>query len=550
MSSLRIPFLGGDRDDSIPRSSETSPTGRDIRFGSIHLRKATGDDTSPLHFTSEDRRRHHHDALFFVESEDSRKVKLTRTASGHSLPPDQQIEVPAKPLTLWGMVAIIFFAVSGGPFGSEEAVASVGPFWVLLGFVVLPIIWSIPEALMTAELSTTFPGNGGYVFWTTAAFGSRLGFMQGFWSWLSNVTNIAVYPHLLLEYLSAEYPVMKTPIYATTFLTFFTISMSYINYRGLHIIGAGGAIAIILVLCPFLIMGIWGFPMVDWQVLMEGKPTSEIKPLAFVSFLNVMFWNLNSWENCSVLSGEISNPQKSLPRAIWIALVITVLSYLVPLVVGIGAMSTVSRYTDWTAGYFQIVGYHIGGRPMALLILFAATFGCIGQYQSILCSSSYSLQALGEIGMLPASVAKRSKYDTPTMGILIGTTIVLSLTTFGFVDIVQLLNSVYCLSLLVEFSTLVYLRKKCSYLKRPFRIGLSMLGLVVMVIPAILTVVAMLIVPPLFGEFMTTYYMIGGTVIAVVVYEIVEFGRRSGWFEFCDDPPRNDVEVVQRLKVF
>jgi amino acid transporter len=514
------------------------------------LRKATAEDISPVHFTAEDRRRHHHDALFFVENEDSTKVKLTRSASGHTLPPDQQVEVPAKPLTLWGMVAIIFFAVSGGPFGSEEAVANVGPFWVLAGFIVLPIIWSIPEALMTAELSTTFPGNGGYVFWTTAAFGSRLGFLQGFWSWLSNVTNIAVYPHLLLEYLSAEFPVMKHALYSTIFLTMFTVSMSYINYRGLHIIGSGGAVAIILVLCPFLVLAIVGFPMIDWEILMEGKPTREISALAFVSFLNVMFWNLNSWENCSVLSGEISNPQKSLPRAIWIALIITVLSYLVPLTVGIGAMSGFSTYSEWTAGYFQIVGYHVGGRPMALLILFGATFGCIGQYQSILCSSAYSLQALGEIGMLPAWVAKRSPYDTPTVGIAIATTIVLSLTTFGFVDIVQLLNSVYCLSLLVEFSTLVYLRKKCSHMKRPFKIGLSMFGLTVMITPAIITVMAMLIVPPLYGNFMTTYYMIGGTVVAVIAYESVELGRRRKWFEFCDDPPRNHVEVVQRLRVF
>jgi amino acid transporter len=152
--------------------------------------------------------------------------------------------------------------------------------------------------------------------------------------------------------------------------------------------------------------------------------------------------------------------------------------------------------------------------------------------------------------MLPASVAGRSKYDTPTIGIAIATAIVLSLTTFGFVDIVQLLNSVYCLALLVEFATLVYLRKKCKNMNRPFKIGLSMFGLSLMLTPAVITVIAMLVVPPMYGDMMTTYFMIGGTVFAVVVYETVELGRRRGWFEFCDEPPRNDVEVVQRLKVF
>jgi hypothetical protein len=85
---------------------------------------------------------------------------------------------------------------------------------------------------------------------------------------------------------------------------------------------------------------------------------------------------------------------------------------------------------------------------------------------------------------------------------------------------------------------------------RPFKIGLGMFGLTMLVTPAIITVLAMLIVPPMYGNFMTTYYMIGGTVTAVIAYETVELGRRWGWFDFCDDPPRDHVEVVQRLKVF
>lgn len=547
MATLHVPLIGIQTLRNSYRSSDSSP--RCLTTGFSHSRKST-DEHSPLHFTAEDRHRHHREALFFISSEESAQVKIARTESGKLIPAALQVEVPSKPLTLWGMVAIIFFAVSGGPFGSEEAVASVGPFWVLLGFVILPIIWSIPEALMTAELSTMFPGNGGYVFWTTASFGSRVGFLQGFWSWLSNVTSTAVYPHLLLEYLSSEFPVMAHPIYATLFLTVFTCSMSYINYRGLHIIGSGGAVAIVLVLCPFAILAVLGFPMVDWDELSSGVATSEISALSFVRFLNVMFWNLNSWENCSVMSGEIANPQKSLPRAIGIALVITVLAYLVPLTVGIGVMSGISDFSQWQAGYFQSVGFQVGGQPMAYLILLAAALGCIGQYQSILCSSAYSLQSLGEIGMLPAAAASRSRYDTPSFGIAVGTAIVLSLTTFGFVDIVQLLNSVYCLSLLVEFSTLINLRTKCRDMHRPFKIPLGTTGLTLMVVPAIVTVFAMLLVPPLYGDYMTSYYMIGGTTLSVIVHEIVEMGRRREWFQFHDSPPRDHVEVVQRLKVF
>jgi len=89
-----------------------------------------------------------------------------------------------KPLGLVQLVAIIFFEVSGGPFGSEDAVRAGGPLLALVGFLVLPLIWSVPEALITAELATTFPENSGYVAWVTAAFGPFWGFQEGFWSWV------------------------------------------------------------------------------------------------------------------------------------------------------------------------------------------------------------------------------------------------------------------------------------------------------------------------------------------------------------------------------
>ena len=47
----------------------------------------------------------------------------------------------------------------------------------MLGFVILPLIWSVPEAMVTAELTTAFPENSGYVAWVTAAFGPYWGFM-------------------------------------------------------------------------------------------------------------------------------------------------------------------------------------------------------------------------------------------------------------------------------------------------------------------------------------------------------------------------------------
>ncbi|CAM9680261.1 unnamed protein product [Discosporangium mesarthrocarpum] len=70
-----------------------------------------------------------------------------------------------KPVSFWPLVMLIFYSVSGGPFGIEPAVAAGGPLLTLLGFLLLPAVWSIPEALVTAELSTAFPEASGFVAW-------------------------------------------------------------------------------------------------------------------------------------------------------------------------------------------------------------------------------------------------------------------------------------------------------------------------------------------------------------------------------------------------
>lgn len=67
------------------------------------------------------------------------------------------------------LVLLIFYGVSGGPFGVEPVVASGGPLLALMGFLFLPLVWSIPEALVTAELSTTFPEAAGCVAWVSHA---------------------------------------------------------------------------------------------------------------------------------------------------------------------------------------------------------------------------------------------------------------------------------------------------------------------------------------------------------------------------------------------
>jgi len=112
-------------------------------------------------------------------------------------------------LSIIPLVFLIFYEVSGGPFGVEDSVKAGGPLLALLGFLLFPLIWSIPEALITAEMSTMFPENGGYVVWVASALGPNWGFQQGWMKWLSGVIDNALYPVLFLDYLKSAIPALE-----------------------------------------------------------------------------------------------------------------------------------------------------------------------------------------------------------------------------------------------------------------------------------------------------------------------------------------------------
>jgi amino acid transporter len=90
-------------------------------------------------------------------------------------------------LTFLPLVAATYFMVAGGPYGLEELVAKAGYTRTFVFLLLTPILWSIPTALMEAELSSAIPEEGGYYVWVRRALGPFWGFFD---AWLSMVASI------------------------------------------------------------------------------------------------------------------------------------------------------------------------------------------------------------------------------------------------------------------------------------------------------------------------------------------------------------------------
>jgi len=83
--------------------------------------------------------------------------------STEMLDPTQTKTTPT--LKLWPLAVLVFYNVSGGPFGIEPSIRAGGNFFAILGFIIFPLIWSVPEALVTAELGSAFQDPAAGVAW-------------------------------------------------------------------------------------------------------------------------------------------------------------------------------------------------------------------------------------------------------------------------------------------------------------------------------------------------------------------------------------------------
>eukprot|EP00929_Paragymnodinium_shiwhaense_P084902 TRINITY_DN45428_c1_g1_i3.p1 TRINITY_DN45428_c1_g1~~TRINITY_DN45428_c1_g1_i3.p1 ORF type:complete len:262 (+),score=46.33 TRINITY_DN45428_c1_g1_i3:43-786(+) len=114
-------------------------------------------------------------------------------------------------------VAVFAFAMTcAGPFGVENCVQTFGAAWSLIGFCLTYIVYTVPQIMMTSEMSMTIPlSNGGVVAWVSRALGRRAATIVAIDMLVYQLVDLATYPTLVMGYAQAlKYDIAdETPTY-------------------------------------------------------------------------------------------------------------------------------------------------------------------------------------------------------------------------------------------------------------------------------------------------------------------------------------------------
>jgi len=411
-------------------------------------------------------------------------------------------------MTVVPMIAATYFMVAGGPYGLEDIVQKTGYRATLLILLITPLLWSIPTAMMVSELATAIPKEGGFYVWVRRGMGRLMGYQETWLTLAGSVFEMALYPNLFVAYLGRFAPQMVAG-HRGLLIGFGMIALCTAwNLAGVRAMGEGSVGLNIALLTPFV-------ALVLIALFRSPVGATTAIPLHHSDLLGgilIAMWNYMGWDNLSTIAGEVESPQRTYTRAMTGAVILVVLSYLLPVA---AVARTGLDPNAWTDGGWVDIGRAIGGEALAIAIALAGVLGAVGSFGALMMSFTRLPSVMAEDGYLPKVFSRMSRRTgAPWVAIVVCALFWAACYPLGFERSLILDVLLTGLSILLEFWALVALRIREPNLARPYRVPGGIVGAILIGIPPLGLIIAALVRngQELVGE--TSELAIGAAVIA------------------------------------
>ncbi|MFG3101348.1 APC family permease [Streptomyces sp. NPDC048182] len=410
------------------------------------------------------------------------------SAGSPSSSPGGAFRAAPRQVRLLPLIALIFFSVSGGAYGIEGLFSSSGPGMGLLLIVLTPLIYGLPHSLVVAELGTAIPVEGGFYHWVKRGLGDFWGFQSAMLTWLCSFVDMALFPLLFANYLQSVVKAVAPGRHVLLSLGGLDIDLHWgvcvgvivfftlLNMMGAGWVGDSSLVFGVLCLTPMLALtgvGVWRLLSdpsnpVSSLTLGDGQSTSS----AFGAGLFIVMWNYCGWDQVSTVAGEMANPRRDLPKALFSAMGLIVAGYLIPCLAALAVgPHGPAGWLNWEDGSFAEVGRVLGGPWLQTAVTIGGMFSAVAMFSALLASNSRLPLVLSRDGYLPSWLTKESRrFRAPVVSIIGSSAIyaVFCLSSFGDLVIVDvfLTNAV----ILLEVAALIALRVREPGLPRPYRV--------------------------------------------------------------------------------
>lgn len=369
---------------------------------------------------------------------------------------------------------------------------------VLPLLVLMPMLYSFPIMLVTAELATSMPFEGGSVAWIQEACGRVIGKHNKYWTWLYYLLDSSLYPRFAAGYMARQIGLDRRA--EAVFAMAIVGAVTLIKLRGVKSVVKLSWLLSALSLMPSLLFLAFGLQHIDFRVLTrkdDGPETNWDDLLTWVMWLYAGVLSMGS------VASEVDNPAVGYLQATGILLLLDVVFVnFTPLLV---SLSVDPDREDYESGHFGKVAADVAGPWLSVMLTIGAQVSQIGLYNSVSMASDRYISSFffddpaqattddgnsGSFGWIRSCFGRfhrylftRDKAGVPPIIIFINASVVSLLVWLPITDTLNANMAIISISVILLLYSFLHLRSSRPHKKGAWRLPGGQLAAIVVVSP-------------------------------------------------------------------
>lgn len=325
--------------------------------------------------------------------------------------------------TLGLAASIVNITIGGGIFrlpGSPEVAGRLGAA-APLAYVVCAVAMGL-IVVCIAQAGSRVAMTGGPYAYVEVAFGRFAGFIVGVLLWLTGTMAFAAVALIFADNVARFVPLLAGPGARLLLLTAVLAALAFINLRGVRQGTRLNGVLTAVKLVPLLLLILFGVFAIDpanlrWPDAPSAGDVSRASIFLIFAFAGI--------ESALVPSGEVRDPARTVPRAVFLAMALVTVIYILLQLVAQGTLG--AALVGSRTPLADAAGRAMGAWGTALLSagVVLSTFGYLG---GMTLAVPRALFAFARDGFLPKQLAAvHARHQTPHVAIAAQAALVLVL---------------------------------------------------------------------------------------------------------------------------
>jgi amino acid transporter len=284
-------------------------------------------------------------------------------------------------------------------------------------------------ALCFAEAGSRVPQSGGPYAYVEAALGPYVGYICGVLLWLGITLAMAAVATVFADSFSSLFPLFAGKLARVGVLAALFAGLAWVNIRGTTLGSRVNGISTLAKLLPLVAFVVVGLSHIQPANLAIGA----LPPIGRVGEAGLLLmFAFFGMESALQVSGEVTNPSRSVPRAIAVALLGVALLYISVQLVAQGVLGSALAAPDTAKAPLAAAAERFAGPSGARLILVGMALSTFGFMTGMMLSTPRTLFALAADGFFPRPLARvHPAYRTPHIAIAVQGVIVCLIAITG-----------------------------------------------------------------------------------------------------------------------